>query len=221
MHALIIEDDGRQAEYLQTALDEIGIDSTVRTDGETGLDTLRAGGFDIVLLDIRLPGVNGIDVVRSAKASGDVTPIILLTAQDSVNTRCAGLDAGADDYLPKPFSFDELKSRINAVMRRSKPQPTPTSLRYGDLVMDTCRHTVTRGGRPVGLTQQEYNLLECFLRDPQGTLTRRQLIGTVWHCGNISKNVVDVRICNLRRKINGPGERPLIRTVQGFGYALV
>ena len=159
MNALIIEDDPKQADYLRTALDEIGIGSCVKRDGESGLATILAGGFDIVLLDIRLPKMNGIDVVQSAKESGNATPIILLTAQDALNTRCAGLDAGADDYLPKPFSFDELKSRINAVLRRARPQKPPSVLRYEDLVMDTTRHTVTRADRQIILSPQEYNLL--------------------------------------------------------------
>ena len=220
MNALIIEDDPKQADYLRTALDEIGIGSCVKRDGERGLATILAGGFDIVLLDIRLPKMNGIDVVRSAKESGNATPIILLTAQDALNTRCAGLDAGADDYLPKPFSFDELKSRINAVLRRARPQKPPSVLRYEDLVMDTTRHTVTRVDRQIILSPQEYNLLEYFLKHPHEVLRRTTIIHTVWNCGTISKNVVDVRICSIRQKINGPGDRPLIQTIKGFGYVL-
>ena len=220
MNALIIEDDPKQADYLRTALDEIGIGSCVKRDGESGLATILAGGFDIVLLDIRLPKMNGIDVVRAAKESGNTTPIILLTAQDAINTRCAGLDAGADDYLPKPFSFDELKSRINAVLRRARPQKQPAVLHYEDLVMDTTRHTVTRAGRQIVLNPQEYNLLEHFLKHPHEVLRRTTIIHTVWNCGTISKNVVDVRICSIRQKINGPEERPLIQTIKGFGYVL-
>ena len=220
MNALIVEDDPKQADYLRTALDEFGIGSCVKKDGESGLKAILDGGFDIVLLDIRLPKMNGIDVIQAAKRSGSRTPIILLTVQDAIRIRCTGLDAGADDFLAKPFSFDELKSRINAVLRRSKPQSVPSVLHFEDLDMDTTTHTVTRGKRTIPLTHQEYILLECLLRSPREAVRRQHLIKMVWHCGNISKNVIDVRLCNLRQKINGPEERPLIRTIKGFGYVL-
>ncbi len=221
MNALIVEDDEKQAEYLQIALEGIGFSSTVERDGESGERAILTGDYTIVLMDIRLPQKNGIQIVHAVKMSGNKTPIILLTAQDAINTRCAGLDAGADDYLPKPFSFDELKSRINAVLRRSQPQQAePSELHFRDLVLDTRLHTLSRGGRPIALTPQEYNLLEFFLRHPFETLSRRQLITSIWHCGSISPNVVDVRVCSLRNKLNGPDDHPLLRTVKGFGYVL-
>ncbi len=220
MNALIVEDDEKQAEYLRIALGEIGISSRIERDGESGLASILTGAHDIVLMDIRLPKMNGIDVVDAVKTSGNKTPIILLTAQDSIKTRCTGLDAGADDYLPKPFSFDELRSRITAVLRRSRPQTNASKLHFEDLVLDTRRHRLSRAGRAITLTPQEYSLLEYFLRHPYETLSRKSLINTVWRCGSISANVVDVRVCCLRNKINGPNDRPLIRTIKGFGYVL-
>ena len=218
MNALIIEDDPKQADYLRTALDEIGIGSCVKRDGESGLATILAGGFDIVLLDIRLPKMNGIDVVQSAKESGNATPIILLTAQDALNTRCAGLDAGADDYVTKPFSKEVLLARIRAALRKDERR-SEERLTLDGLLLDDGTHQVTLDGTEMKLTLTEYRILELLLRHPGRVFDRALIIDRISGGEKtVTERTIDVQMFGLRRKL-GLWARHL-ETIRGVGYRL-
>ncbi len=220
MRILIIEDEPKVAAFIKKGLREEGWSVDVAADGVKALAMIGAKSYDVIALDIMLPGRDGLSVLRMMRRHGDDTPVLLLTARDAVPDRVAGLNAGADDYLVKPFAFEELLARLQALVRRSRGA-YGEMLRAGDLKMDTARHIVQRAGRPVALTTVEYRLLEYLLRNKGRVLSRVDIEEAIWGLNDdADSNVVDVYINHLRKKIDRPFHRPLIHTVRGFGYKL-
>jgi DNA-binding response OmpR family regulator len=219
MRILVVEDDRDVAEYLGRCLEEEGNAVTVCFDGATAVRTAEASSFDIIVLDVMLPFMNGFEVTRRLRAESITTPILLLTARDSAPDIVQGLDAGADDYLPKPFSFEVLLARLRA---RTRPSSAIRSrLRYADLLMDLQTHEVIRGSIHLSLTRTEFGLLECLVRAAGKVVTRQSLIEQVW--GNdrdVEDNNLDVFIRLLRSKLDVTGQVRLIQTVRGVGYCL-
>ena len=218
-HILVIEDETRIADLLRRGLTYEGYRVSVAGDGLTGLAKARDDPPDLVILDWMLPGLDGLEVCKRLRAAGPV-PIIMLTAKESVPDRVAGLNAGADDYVVKPFSFDELLARIHAQFRRTRP-PEFEVLRFADLAMDTATREVTRGSRKLELTTKEYDLLELFLRHPRQVLTREVIYDRIWgYDFGGESNIIEVYVRYLRQKMEANGESRLIQTVRGVGYAL-
>jgi two-component system response regulator MprA len=218
-HILVIEDETRIADLLRRGLTYEGFRVSVAGDGLTGLAKARDDPPDLVILDWMLPGLDGLEVCKRLRAAGPV-PIIMLTAKESVPDRVAGLNAGADDYVVKPFAFDELLARIRAQFRRTRPQATET-LRFGDLVMDTGTREVKRGDRKLELTAKEYDLLELFVRNPRQVLTRDMIFDRIWNYDfGGESNIIEVYVRYLRQKLEAAGEPRLIQTMRGVGYAL-
>lgn len=217
---LIVEDEAEIAGYLRRGLTFEGYSVEIAADGRQALDIARERPPDLVVLDLMLPGIDGLEVARRLRAASDV-PIIMLTARDAVPDRVAGLEAGADDYLIKPFAFEEFLARIRVQLRRRQREDTATVLRYGPLTMDLAAHEVTMGDRRVDLTAKEYDLLELFMRHPQQVLTRDVIYDRVWgyNFGGES-NIIEVYIRYLRQKLEAHGEPRLIHTVRGVGYIL-
>lgn len=217
---LIVEDEAEIAGYLRRGLAFEGYSVEIAADGRQALDIARERPPDLVVLDLMLPGIDGLEVARRLRAASDV-PIIMLTARDAVPDRVAGLEAGADDYLIKPFAFEELLARIRVQLRRRQREDTATVLRYGPLTMDLAAHAVTMGDRRVDLTAKEYDLLELFMRHPQQVLTRDVIYDRVWgyNFGGES-NIIEVYVRYLRQKLEAQGEPRLIHTVRGVGYIL-
>jgi two-component system copper resistance phosphate regulon response regulator CusR len=221
MRILIAEDDRKVASFIRQGLEEEGHAVEVAADGDTALGLASHGGdFDLVILDVMLPRRDGFSVLRALREARVGTPVLMLTARDSVTDKVAGLDAGADDYLAKPFAFDELLARVRALLRRGTEQRTAV-LRVADLTLDPARREATRGRRRLTLTTREYALLEYFMRNAGRVLTRPMLAEHVWGLDfDPESNVVDVYVGYLRRKVDAPGEPRLLRTVRGAGYAL-
>src|SRR5947209_8829994 len=220
MRILIVEDDQKLARQLQKGLAEQGHSATLAFEGHEGLHTARSEVFDVLVLDVMLPGIDGFSLVRRLRAAGSVTPILLLTARDTAEDIVMGLDAGADDYLTKPFSFEVLLARLRALSRRKQVEPT-TDLRMADLVLDPAKHEVKRAGVPIPLTPTEFDFLELLLRNSGRVLTRNRLIEAVW--GNerdVENNTVGVFIRQLRAKMEPAGSSKLIHTIRGIGYTL-
>ncbi len=217
---LIVEDEAEIAGYLRRGLTFEGYNIEIAADGRQALDIARERPPDLVVLDLMLPGIDGLEVARRLRAASDV-PIIMLTARDAVPDRVAGLEAGADDYLIKPFAFEELLARIRVQLRRRQREDTTTILRYGPLMMDLAAHEVTIGDRRVDLTAKEYDLLELFMRHPQQVLTRDVIYDRVWgyNFGGES-NIIEVYVRYLRQKLEARDEPRLIHTVRGVGYIL-
>ncbi len=212
---LVIEDDEAIADLLRRGLTYEGYMVSVAHDGTQGLLLARDAPPDLVVLDLMLPGLDGLEVCRRLRAAGDV-PILVLTARGTVSDRIAGLDSGADDYMVKPFSVDELLARVRALLRRAAPEED-VELSFGDVVMDTKSHEVRRGERSVHLTAKQYDLLEFFLRHPRQVLSAETIYAHVW--GNtVDSNVVQVFIRNLRQAL---GEPDIIQTKRGAGYILM
>ena len=221
MRILLIEDDRATADYVAKGLTEEGHVVDVARDGKDGLFLALNEPFDVVVTDRMVPGPDGLAIVRALRASGVRTPVLVLTALGEVDRRVEGLEAGADDYLAKPFAFAELRARIRALARRPAGPDSAPELVVGDLRMDLLRRVVTRGGRVVDLLPTEWRLLEYMMRHPGEVLTRTMLLEKVWDFSfDPSTNVVDVHVSRLRRKIEAAGEAPMIRTVRGAGYAL-
>jgi DNA-binding response OmpR family regulator len=219
-HVLIVEDEVRLARLIKRVLEDEGHVVDLADNGEDGLALAQTEGFDVVVLDVLLPGLDGFEVSRRLRAVKVQTPVLMLTARGAVEDRVAGLDAGADDYLTKPFAFDELLARIRALTRRSPAIATDGELRLGDLRMDLARHEVHRGEREVTLTGKEYALLEYFLRHPNQVLTRTQILDNVWgYDAEPGSSVVEIYVHYLRNKIDR-GQVPMLHTVRGVGYAL-
>ncbi len=220
MRALIIEDDSSVAAFIQQGLREASYATELANNGEDGLRLALAGGYDVILLDLMLPGRDGFDVLKNLRQSGVTTPVLCLTARDAVDDRVRGLDLGADDYLAKPFSFVELLARLRALLRRGAALTT-NSIVVGDLVIDLLGRRVDRGGRRIDLSAREFALLECLGRGGGQPLPRTMLLERVWDVKQEPlTNVIDVHINRLRRKIDYGFSRPLIHTVRGVGYAL-
>jgi heavy metal response regulator len=220
MRVLVVEDDLRIAEFIRKGLEEDGHAVDVAHDGDEALDWPAVVDFDAIVLDIMLPGRDGIEVCRILRTRGVRTPILMLTARDTVEDRVAGLDSGADDYLVKPFAFAELLARLRALMRR-EPVLLGTTLEVADLSLDTATRQVSRAGQPVTLTNKEYALLEYLMRHPNQVLTRTMIAEHVWNFDfDTGTNVIDVHIRYLRRKIDDPYDLKLIQTVRGAGYRI-
>jgi DNA-binding response OmpR family regulator len=220
MRILVIEDDSSISAFLAQGLREAKFAVDVSADGITADQLLQRGHYDLIVLDLMLPRRDGLSVLRNLRNRGQQTPVICLTAKDTVQDRIAGLDAGADDYLVKPFSVAELMARIRAVMRRGQSD-SATALEIGDLAIDLTTRTVHRGKRRVDLSPKEYSLLEYLARNQEHILSRSMILQHVWNCQyDPQTNVVDVHINRLRRKIDDEAAYPLIHTVRGAGYVL-
>jgi DNA-binding response OmpR family regulator len=220
MQILIVEDDRRLARQLKKGLDETGHAATTAFNGTEGLAAAQGGEYDVIVLDVMLPGLDGLSVVRQFRRYGGDTPILMLTARDTPEDIIGGLDAGADDYLTKPFSFKVLEARLRALARRKRVEPR-TLLKIDDLVLDPATHEVRRSTVPIPLSRTEYVLLELLMRNSSRVLTRTRLIEAVWgHDRDVQNNTLDVFIRQLRSKIEPLGSSKLIHTVRGVGYSL-
>ena len=220
MRILIVEDDQRLARQLKKGLEEQNHTCTLAFDGLDGLEAAHQGMFEVLVLDVMLPGLNGFDLVRRLRAGGNTTPILLLTALDSPEDIVTGLDAGADDYLTKPFSLRVLLARIRALSRRRQVEPE-TLLRAGDIVLDPTTHSVTRQGHAITLTRTEFLLLESLMRASGRVMTRDRLIQAVWgHEREVQNNTLDVFVRQLRAKLETSTGRKIIQTIRGVGYAI-
>jgi two-component system, OmpR family, response regulator len=217
---LVVEDEPKMARLLHRGLTERGEVVHLAATGESAVDVADSEHFDMVLLDVMLPGIDGFEVCRRLRELGVWAPVLMLTARDAVDDRVRGLDAGADDYLAKPFAFDELLARIRALVRRSADE-RPAVLVVGDLSLDPATRRVTRGGREIDLSRRELSLLETFMRRPGQVFTREQLIDRVWDVAYENRsNVVDVYVRYLREKIDRPFGVHTLETVRGAGYRL-
>lgn len=220
MRILLVEDEPTIANTVRQGLTEAGHAVDVAADGEEGLAYALAADYDVLVLDVMLPKMDGLALLRDLRRRGNKTPTLMLTARDTVDDRVDGLDAGADDYLVKPFAFPELLARIRALLRRP-PLQSGTVLKVGNLEMDTAKYEVRRNGRYIDLSPREFAVLEVLMRHPDQVLSRSQIGEHVWNFDFYNEsNVVDVYIGYLRRKIDLDGEQPLLHTVRGVGYRL-
>ena len=220
MHLLLVEDDNKMVDLLKRGLEEENHRVTVARDGVFATELVEDWHFDVVVLDVMLPGRDGFEIARRLRRDRIKTPILMLTARDAVPDIISGLDAGADDYLTKPFAFAELLARIRALARRG-PADLPTVLTVGDLTLDPSTRQVRRGSREIKLTATEYRLLELLMRHPGRGVSRSAILTTVWGLGEqIEENTLDAFVSLLRAKINRKSERQLIQTIRGFGYCL-
>jgi DNA-binding response OmpR family regulator len=219
MRILVVEDDARIAGFIKKGLEESGYDVVVADNGEDGFLDARLNSYDLVVLDLMLPQMDGIDVARKLRAAGKTVPILMLTARDTEGDKIRGLDVGADDYLTKPFSFGEFLARVRALLRRESLSRS-SMMQVGDLAVDTTGHRVYRGGKEVELSGREYALLEFLIHRAGQIVTRDQLREHVWGDSDVWSNVVDVYIGYLRQKIDAAANQPLIQTVRGIGYTL-
>ena len=220
MKILIIEDDADHARIVRQGLSRAGMTCDVAQSGDKGERMLAAGKYDAVVLDLMLPDIGGMEILRRLRSRRDDTPVVVLSALGSTADRIAGLSAGADDYLPKPFSVDELELRIRAVVRRAAPPVSGEVLSFRDLSLDTARRVATRNGREIRLTEMEYRLLEFLMRHPGRRMPGRFILEKVWDFDCSMTNVVEARIYALRKKLNADGEQDLIENRRGLGYAL-
>ncbi len=220
MRILVVEDDPKAARFLKQGLEEEGHVVDVAADGEEGAQLGHLSPYDLIVLDVLLPKKSGLELSRELRREGVETPILMLTGRDSTADIVRGLDAGADDYLAKPFAFDEFLARVRALTRRRGPVIAGT-LRYEDLELDRLQRVVTRGGRPIDLSPREFRLLEYLLLHREELVTRTMLLQKVWNMSfDPETNVVDAHVSNLRRKIEEGGRYRLIQTVRGAGYML-
>jgi two-component system OmpR family response regulator len=220
MRVLVVEDEIKMAGLLRRGLAEEGMAVDVAGSGEDALIRAGATEYDAIVLDVMLPGMSGFDTCRRLREKGTWTPVLMLTARDSVEDRIAGLDGGADDYLTKPFSLGELTARLRALFRR-QPSERPTVLAVGDIELDPARRTVARGDTEIDLSAKEFSLLETFMRSPGRVLTRFQLLEHAWdYSYEHRSNVVDVYVRYLREKLDRPFGVESIETVRGTGYRL-
>lgn len=220
MRLLVVEDEQKVASFIQQGLTEEGHAVDLAHDGDMGLSMALDGVHDLIVLDISLPKKDGIEVLKTARQAGVKTPILLLTVRANIEDKVLGLDAGADDYLTKPFAFEELVARIRALLRR-RSDAEPPLLQVADVTLDPARRTVTRDGEPIELTPREFTLLDYFMRNPGRVLTRTMIADHVWDYNfDTSTNVIDVYVNYLRKKIDTDREPKLIRTVRGVGYVL-
>ncbi|MEK3710493.1 two-component system response regulator YkoG [Bacillus sp. FSL K6-1005] len=222
-HILIVEDEEKIARVLQLELEYEGYSVTIKHNGTEGLDAAAEGSYSLLLLDVMLPGMSGLEVLRRLRKTDQGTPVILLTARDSIPDKVTGLDIGANDYVTKPFEIEELLARIRAALRQtgSKTEDIGTFLTYDDLQVNEKTREVRRGDKEVELTPREFDLLVYMLKHPQQVLTREQILSSVWGFDYIGDtNVVDVYIRYIRKKMDYPYEKQLIHTVRGVGYTI-
>jgi DNA-binding response OmpR family regulator len=216
---LVIEDDLDMSQVLQEGLEQEEYSVTLANNGWNGLELAQRGQFEAILLDIMLPGMDGFALARQLRNGGNTTPILMVTARDSVADIVVGLDAGAEDYLTKPFSFLELLARLRSLIRRGRPHPAQLSV--AGLTMDTASHEVSRDGQPISLTKTEYLLLESLMKNGGHVVSRDEIVRTVWGEGtSIERNSIDVYVKALRAKVDVNYAEKLIHTVRGFGYKL-
>jgi DNA-binding response OmpR family regulator len=222
MHILVVEDEQRLAFLLRRVLLEERHTVDLAHDGPTGLDLALSDTYDVVILDLMLPGMDGLEICRQMRAERIMTPVLMLTARGAVEDRVTGLNVGADDYLTKPFAMEELLARINALLRRrDRPFDEAHHLTVGDLTLDLVRHEARREGRLIELTAKEFALLEYLMRHAGQALSRTQIVDAVWRYDlEALSNVVDIYIHYLRDKIDQGSSRPLIKTVRGVGYKI-
>lgn len=222
MKILIIEDDRRIASFLERGLIAEGYQVAVEHDGRDGLERARSDEFELIVLDRMMPYLDGLEVCRVLRSEGRTQFILMLTAKDSLQDKIEGLKGGADDYLTKPFAFDELLARIGALQRRRAAPTTEKPLRIGTLSLDPQSHRVTRDGVPITLTAREFELLHYLMSNPDRVVSRERLLNSVWDYGyDPGTKIVDVYVRYLRKKIDGPeGEPSLIQTVRGVGYMM-
>ena len=221
MYLLLVEDERRLAQVVRRVLEEEGHTVDLAHDGEDGLAMARDGSHDVIVLDVLLPGMDGIELCQKLRRERLDTPVLLLTALDSVDDRVRGLDAGADDYLPKPFAFQELLARLRALGRRKVQAREATQIHVDGLTLDLRRRRADREGRAIELSPKEFSLLELLMRNQGRVLTRTQILDHIWGYDYAAdSNLVDVYVAYLRRKVDRGGGRRLIRTVRGVGYAL-
>lgn len=220
MRLLIIEDDRKVASFIKQGLEEERYIVETAADGITGLEMAMNNPFDAILLDIMLPGRDGFSILKELRDAGVQTPVIMVTARGATEDKIAGLDLGADDYLAKPFNFDELAARLRAIMRRSSSEKS-TKLRCADLVLDTVSHLAYRFGREIELTTKEYALLEYLMRHKNRILSRATITQHVWkHNFDPESNIIDVYVKRLRAKIESENSRKLIQSIRGVGYRI-
>jgi len=218
---LIIEDDAETVAYVRKGLTECGFVVETASDGRDGLFLATEGGIDLIILDRMLPGLDGLSILKAVRAAGVQTPVLMLTAMSAVDERVRGLRAGADDYLVKPFSFEELHARAEALLRRPQAAREETALVCGDLKLDLLARTAERGGRAIDLQNREFQMLEYLMRRKGWVVTRTMLLEALWgYHFDPQTNVIDVHISRLRKKIDAEGEPPLIHTIRGSGYML-
>jgi DNA-binding response OmpR family regulator len=222
MHILVVEDEQRLARLLRRVLLEERHTVDLAHDGHSGLDLALSDTYDVVILDVMLLGIDGLEICRQMRAERIMTPVLMLTARGAIEDRVTGLNVGADDYLTKPFAMEELLARINALLRRRDRRfDEATQLVVGDLTLDLMRHEARRAGRVIELTAKEFALLEYLMRHSGQVLTRTQIIDTVWRYDlEALSNVVDIYIHYLRDKIDHGSAKPLIKTVRGVGYKI-
>lgn len=217
---LLVEDEVKLAQFVQLELVQEGYQVTVAHDGMTGLTSAREQPIDLIILDWMLPGFSGVEVCRRLRSTGDQVPVILLTAKDEIQDRVEGLDAGADDYLVKPFSIEELLARVRAHLRRTQEED-PDELQFSDLTLNQRTREIFRGGRAIELTAKEFDLLVYLMRHPRQVLTRDRILEEVWGYDFMGdSNIIEVYIRYLRLKLEENQEKRMIQTVRGVGYVM-
>jgi heavy metal response regulator len=220
MRILVIEDEKKVAKFIQQGLEEEMYSVDVAHDGEQGAFMAVSEEYDLIVLDIMLPKKDGIEVLRQIRQKNNATPVLILSAKSSVGDKVVGLDTGADDYLPKPFAFEELLARVRSLLRRGSVERT-TILKVADLMLDTVTHKASRQGKEIELTAKEYALLEYFMRNKGRVLTRTIISEHIWNYSfDTNTNIIDVYVNHLRGKIDGEFDRKLIHTVRGAGYVM-
>jgi two-component system response regulator MprA len=218
---LVVDDERAVRDSLRRALELEGYEIELATNGQEALYRLSGNDPDALILDVLMPGMDGIEVCRRVRRGGNRLPILMLTARDAVENRVEGLDAGADDYVTKPFALEELLARVRALLRRSSDDDAGDVLRFADVEVNEATREVTRGGDPIELTRTEFSLLELFMRNPRQVLTRSTIFERVWgYDFGFASNSLDVYIGYLRRKTEAGGKPRLIHTIRGVGYAL-
>ena len=221
MRILVAEDDEETADFVQRGLKELGHNVLLTGDGQEAIHLMSTEQMDLAVLDRLLPGLDGLSIVRRARAAGIETPVLLLTALGRIEDRVSGLESGADDYLVKPFAFSELAARVNALGRRKPMNTEPTQLQYGELVVDLLKRQVLRNGTPILLQPREFQILEELMREEGKVVTRTMLLERVWNYHfDPQTNIVDTHISRLRSKLNEGGKPDLIETIRGVGYRM-
>ena len=222
MHILVVEDEIKMARALKEGLEEDRYEVSVVHTGEEGFYAVHEQAFDLVILDVMLPGKDGLEILRTLRRQGNTTPVLLLTAKDAIDDRVRGLDVGADDYLVKPFAFPELLARIRALLRRGKAD-IPEKLTLGDMIIDSGDRSAVRGGKALDLTSREFDLLEYLLRHQGRVVSREMLARDIWKDPDRFTpldNVIDVQVARLRRKVDDQFEKKLVHTIRGVGFVL-